>query len=43
MKNGKYMEEGGEFWYFNDVLHREDGPASVERKRTINPRLVSVR
>lgn len=27
MKNGKYVEEGVEYWYFNDQLHREDGPA----------------
>ena len=27
MKNGRYREDNIEFWYFNDELHREDGPA----------------
>jgi hypothetical protein len=27
MKNGKYEEFTGFFWYLNDELHREDGPA----------------
>ncbi|MBO7803469.1 hypothetical protein [Burkholderia pseudomallei] len=30
MKNGRYQENGIELWYFNDQLHREDGPACVE-------------
>ena len=30
MKNGRYQEDGIELWYFNDELHREDGPACVE-------------
>jgi hypothetical protein len=30
MKNGQYMEEGVEYWYFNDQLHREEGPACIE-------------
>ena len=27
MKDGKYIENGIEYWYFNDNLHRTDGPA----------------
>ena len=30
MKNGRYQEDNIELWYFNDELHREDGPACVE-------------
>ena len=29
MKNGKYIENGIEHWYFNDKLHRTDGPAII--------------
>ena len=27
MKNGKYIENGHEYWYLNEELHRTDGPA----------------
>ena len=29
MRNGKYIEDGNEYWYFNDKLHRTDGPAEI--------------
>jgi hypothetical protein len=27
MKNGSIIEDGNKYWYLNDQLHREDGPA----------------
>lgn len=30
MKNGRFQEDGIELWYFNNELHREDGPACIE-------------
>ena len=32
MKNGRYEENGDVYWYKDDVLHREDGPAVVYAK-----------
>lgn len=29
MKNGRYVENGWEHWYQDDVLHRLDGPAAI--------------
>ncbi|MHA6897974.1 hypothetical protein [Ralstonia pseudosolanacearum] len=29
MKNGRYEEEIGTFYFQNDELHREDGPAAI--------------
>jgi hypothetical protein len=29
MKNGYYKDNYGEFWYLNNELHREDGPAVI--------------
>ena len=29
MKNGYYEDEYGEYWYLNDMYHREDGPAII--------------
>ena len=34
MKNGRYQEDGLDLWYFNDELHREDGPACTEEDGT---------
>jgi hypothetical protein len=30
MRNGLYKEDGIDLWYYNDQLHREDGPACTE-------------
>jgi hypothetical protein len=30
MKNGRYIENGIEFWYKDDKLHRDDGPAIID-------------
>ena len=34
MRNGRYQEGGITLWYFNDQLHREDGPACTEEDGT---------
>lgn len=32
IKNGRYVEYGSVFYYLNDELHREDGPAVINSK-----------
>lgn len=36
MRNGKYQTENSEYWYKEDVLHREDGPALIFGDGTVD-------